>query len=129
MSFHVLPVGRDAKIGTEAPQPVTPLPARPNTAGVPAGDDFAKVYDAGVMEAARAARRARETEIPSHVLDEVQAAARLYEDLQARDQHVRFQTHNLDGRVVADLVDTDGNVVRPISLRDIVDATDPDTAA
>lgn len=129
MSFHVLPAGRDAKIGTEAPQQPTPLPARPIGAEVPAGEAFAKVYDAGVLEAARVARRDRESDIPSHVLDEVQAAARLYEDLQARDQHVRFQTHNLDGRVVADLVDTDGNVVRPISLRDIVESNDPDPAA
>jgi len=124
MSFHVLPVGRDARIGTEATQP-TQLPARTDAATTPAGDTFAKVYDSSVLEAARAARRARETEIPPHVMDEVQAAARLYEALQARDQHVRFQTHNLDGRVVADLVDTDGNVVRPISLRDVVESNDP----
>lgn len=128
MSFHVLPVGRDAKIGTEAPQP-TQLPVQPSNAPSAAGEAFAQVYDSSVLESARAARKARETQIPYHVMDEVQAAARLYEDLQARDQHVRFQTHNLDGRVVADLVDTDGNVVRPISLRDIVESTDPDTAA
>jgi hypothetical protein len=128
MSFHVLPVGGDAKIGTEAVKP-TQLPVKPSDAPSSTGAAFAQVYDASVLESARAARKARETQIPSHVMDEVQAAARLYEDLQARDQQVRFQTHNLDGRVVADLVDNDGNVVRPISLRDIVESNDPDAAA
>ncbi|MBJ7332287.1 MAG: hypothetical protein JHC95_20490 [Solirubrobacteraceae bacterium] len=127
MSFHVLPVGRDAKIGTEVQQP-TRLPVQPS-APSPEGETFAKVYDYSVFEAARSARKAREAQIPSHVMDEVQAAARLYEDLQARDRHVRFDTHRLDGRVVADLCDTDGNVVRPISLREIVESNDPDTAA
>jgi hypothetical protein len=129
MSFHVLPVGRDAKIGTEAQLPVQ-LPVKPQGAQAPAGTQaFAEVYDASVLEAARAARKARETQIPQQVMDEVQAAARLYEDLAARDQRVRFDTHQLDGRVVADLVDADGNVVRPISLRDIVESNDPDPAA
>jgi hypothetical protein len=127
MSFHVLPFGRDARIATEAQQP-TQLPAAAS-AQTPAGQAFATVYDSSVLEAARAARKTREAEIPSHVMDEVHAAARLYEDLQARDQQIRFETHTLAGRVVADLVDNDGNVVRPISLRDIVDSTDPDTAA
>lgn len=124
MSFNVLPVGRDAKIGTEAQQP-TQLPAQPN-AQPAEGETFATVYDYSVFQAARAARAARESQIPPHVMDEVHAAARLYEELQARDQQVRFHTHSLEGRVVADLVDTDGNVVRPISLRDIVEANDPD---
>lgn len=129
MSFHVLPVGRDAKIGTEAQQPIQ-LPVQPHGAQAPAGADaFAQVYDSSVLEAARAARKAREAQIPAHVMDEVQAAARLYEDLAAREQRVRFDTHQLDGRVVADLVDHDGNVVRPISLRDIVESNDPDPAA
>lgn len=129
MSFHVLPVGRDAKIGTEGQQPVQ-LPVPPRGAEAPAGTEpFAEVYDASVLEAARAARKARETQIPQQVMDEVQAAARLYEDLAARDQRVRFDMHQLNGRVVADLVDNDGNVVRPISLRDIVESNDPDPAA
>lgn len=129
MSFHVLPIGRDAKIGTEAQQPVR-LPVPPRGAQAPSpSNTFAEVYDASVLEAARAARKAREAQIPQQVMDEVQAAARLYEDLAERDQRVRFDTHRLDGRVVADLVDTDGNVVRPISLRDIVESNDPDPAA
>jgi hypothetical protein len=129
MSFHVLPVGGDAKIGTDAQQPVQ-LPVQPHGTQAPAGADaFAQVYDASVLEAARAARKAREAQIPTHVMDEVQAAARLYDDLAARDQRVRFDMHRLDGRVVADLVDTEGNVVRPISLTDIVESNDPDPAA
>lgn len=130
MSFHVLPFGGDAKIGTEAPQQPTQLPVKPDsTEKTPAGEAFAKVYDYSVFEAHRAARTARQTDIPPHVMDEVHAAARLYEELQARDQQVRFHTHSLEGRVVADLVDTDGNVVRPISLQDIVETNDPDPAA
>lgn len=128
MSFHVLPVGRDAKIGTEVQQP-TPLPVKPAGTQPVDSDSFAKVYDYSTFEAARTARAAREAQIPPHVMDEVHAAARLYEELSARDQQVRFDTHSLEGRVVADLVDTDGNVVRPISLRDIVESNDPDPAA
>lgn len=129
MSFHVLPIGRDGQIGTEAQQPIR-LPVGPERAGTAETTNaFAQVYDASVLEAARAARRAREAQIPAQVMDEVQAAARLYDDLAARDQRVRFDTHRLDGRVVADLVDGAGNVVRPISLTDIVEGNDPDPAA
>jgi septation ring formation regulator EzrA len=125
MSFHVLPFGADASITKQdAVQPARRL--RSDEADAAA---FAQVYDASVLESARAARRARESSIPAHVMDEMQAAARLYDDLVSRRQSVRFDLHDLDGRVVADLVDADGNVVRPISLRDIIESNDPDAAA
>lgn len=131
MNLHVLPFGRDAK--TAEISPPTQLPARPAGGSTPVdGGQFAKVYDASVLEAAREAKRGREPvePIPSHVMDEVHAAARLYEELAARGRQIRFDMHKLDGRVVADLVDTEGNVVRPISLSEVMDTTPgPDAAA
>ena len=103
MNLHVLPFGRDAK--TAEITPPTQLPARPAGGSTPVdGGQFAKVYDASVVEAARVAKRGREPgePIPSHVMDEVHAAARLYEELAARGRQIRFDMHKLDGRVVAD---------------------------
>src|ERR687886_486245 len=52
-------------------------------------------------------------------------AGQLADDLAARGQQVRFDTHRLTGRVVASLCDTDGRVLRPVSLRDVL-GTEPD---
>jgi hypothetical protein len=107
MSLHVLPIARNA--GTTAPD----APQQPGAAD---RGGFAQVIE---LESARAARRDR---IPTQVLDEVDAASRLYDELWAEGLRLRFDMHRLKGRVVCDLIDTEGKVLRPISLRDALGA-------
>jgi hypothetical protein len=93
--------------------PVTPLPAPfvPVTPAVaPSSRRFAEVFDLAV-------ERERRTP-PAEVLDAVAEAGRVYEELQAAGLHVHF---GLAGSLTADLRDSDGTVVRPLSLRDVVD--------
>jgi hypothetical protein len=59
--------------------------------------------------------------IPSEVWEQVDAAARLAENLTAEGRGVRFDVHKLDGGVVASLVDDDGGLLRPLLLQDVVD--------
>jgi hypothetical protein len=59
--------------------------------------------------------------IPAEVWDQIDAAARLAESLQAEGRGVRFDVHKLDGDVVASLVDEDGGMLRPLLLEDVVD--------
>ena len=83
---------------------------------------FGKVYE---IETARRARNAR---IPSSVLEEMDAAAALYDELADEGLQVRFS--EVRGRVVATLRDTDGDVVRHLSLAEVLALdVDPETAA
>ena len=59
--------------------------------------------------------------IPAEVWDQVDAAARLAEELHGQGRGVRFDVHKLDGDVVASLVDEDGGFMRPLLLDDVVD--------
>jgi hypothetical protein len=59
--------------------------------------------------------------IPAEVWDQVDAAARLAEELHGQGRGVRFDVHKLDGDVVASLVDEDGGMLRPLPLGDVVD--------
>jgi hypothetical protein len=59
--------------------------------------------------------------IPAEVWDQVDAAARLAEQLHTEGRGVRFDVHRLDGDVVASLVDEDGGMLRPLLLTDVVD--------
>ena len=59
--------------------------------------------------------------IPAEVWDQIDAAARLAESLDAQGQGVRFDVHKLDGDVVASLVDEDGGMLRPLLLTDVID--------
>jgi hypothetical protein len=112
MSFNVLPFG-----STPSPdnRPVTkPAHVSPQAAS------FAEVVDL-------ASRRQAELdvpEIPDHVWDEVEAASQLWQELRAQDREVRFDTHEVTGRVVASLCDLDGDVVRPLGLREAFGADD-----
>ena len=84
---------------------------------------FGKVYE---IETARRARGAR---IPVDVVEEIEAAAALYEELHEEGRQVRYT--QLGGRVVASLCDLDGNVLRPLTLREAIGMgqTGPETAA
>ena len=124
MTVHWLPLGRVEASAA----PAAPAPASPALQAPPAGGGFARVYE---LEAARSARRASTPPpIPQQALEEMQAASRLYDELRAQGRQVRFDAHRPDGRVVAELCDTEGNVVHPISLTDVVHLRpDPDPAA
>ena len=70
-------------------------------------------------------------DIPSEVLDELDAAAQLWLDLREGDREVRFDTNAQSGRVEATLCDNEGGVVRALPLRELVRPDDdgPQTAA
>ena len=89
----------------------------------PSGE-FARVFD---LAEARKQRMTRADRIPEEVWEDIARAGQLADDLAARGQQVRFDTHRLTGRVVASLCDTDGRVLRPVSLRDLL-GTEPDPA-
>ena len=55
--------------------------------------------------------------IPSEVWDQVDAAARLAENLHAEGRAVRFDVHKLDGGVVASLVDDERRHAAPAAAR------------
>ncbi len=115
MEPHVLPIARRPGAGGGA------------SAGRAAGDGgLAEVHSLD------ARRRARRDEIPPRVLEEVRAAARMVAEMAAAGRQVRFATHHLSGRVVAQLCDLDGNVIRPLSLLEALHPPidpDPDPAA
>ena len=84
---------------------------------------FGKVYEI------ETARRARGSRIPLSVMDEMDAAAAMYDELQDADRQVVFG--KVGGRMVATLCDLDGNVVRPLTLSEAIGMghVDPETAA
>jgi hypothetical protein len=86
--------------------------------------EFARVFD---LAEARRERMTRADRIPEEVWDDIARAGELADDLAARGQQVRFDTHRLTGRVVASLCDSEGRVLRPVSLRDLL-GTEPDPA-
>ena len=65
--------------------------------------------------------------IPDEVWEDITRAGQLADDLAARGQQVRFDTHRLTGRVVASLCDNDGRVMRPVALGEVLgpDTTTP----
>jgi hypothetical protein len=93
--------------------PVTPLHPRPQvkTDAAPAAPGrFAQVYDL-------TAERERRTP-PPEALDAMAEAARVYDELDAAGLQVRF---DLTRGVTAQLRDHDGALVRPLTLREVVD--------
>lgn len=82
----------------------------------------------GKVHQIETARRAREARIPFSVYEEMEAAHALFEELGDQGLQVRFS--QLGGRIAASLCDLDGNVVRPLSLREAISMDiDPETAA
>jgi hypothetical protein len=101
MSFDVTPLARSR--GAASVDRPGPAPAR------------------GDQSFTEAASTAATPPIPAEVWDQVDAAAKLAEDLHAQGRGVRFDVHKLDGSVVADLVDDEGGILRPMLLGDVVD--------
>jgi hypothetical protein len=114
MSFDVNQIG------------VAPTPASgPAVLTRPAAAGFAAVYD---LTAKREA--AQRPDIPDDVWDEVDAASRAATDIERSGHWLRFD-RRLDGRIVAKLCDTEGAVVRKMSLSEVIDlgSQSPDAAA
>jgi hypothetical protein len=93
--------------------------------------DFARVID---LAEARRKRMTGPDRIPDAVWEDITRAGELADDLAARGQQVRFDTHRLTGRVVASLCDSDGRIMRPVALGEVLGRPhdhdpDPDPAA
>jgi hypothetical protein len=106
---------------------MTPPIDRNSPAGQPAAEGFAQIYDLA-RERARRSDAAPEPVIPVTVLEEMEAASRMFHALHAQGHELRFEQE--DGRVRAELRTAEGDVVRPVSLREAIDVTGgPDFAA
>jgi hypothetical protein len=96
----------------------------------PENGGFAQVYDLALARARRsdATSEPAEPVIPVSVLEEMEAASRMYHALHAQGHELRFESDA--GRVRAELRTVEGDVVRPVSLREAIDVSgDPDFAA
>jgi len=115
MSFNVNHIGAAAPIADSGPAVLT----RPASSG------FAAIYD---LTAKREA--ALRPDIPDELWDEVDAASRVATDIERSGHWLRFD-RRLDGRIIAKLCDTEGAVVRRMSLSEVIDmgSQDPDAAA
>ena len=115
MTFQAGPV-QGASVSHLPPRPAPPAPAD--------GAAFAKIYDLAKV-------RRGAPEVPMHVWDEVDRAAQIAADLEAAGRAVRFTQPAEGGRVRAELVDDSGQVLKPISLGEVVTigSTEPPTAA
>jgi hypothetical protein len=82
-----------------------------------AAGEFARVFD---LADARRKRMTGPDRIPDAVWEDITRAGQLADDLAARGQQVRFDTHRLTGRVVASLCDSDGRIMRPVALGEVL---------
>lgn len=102
-------------------------PDQDSTTEPHATEGFAQVYDLALARARRT-DSTPEPVIPVTVLEEMEAAARMFQALHAQGHELRFE--QAEGRVRAELRTVEGDVVRPVSLREAVDVTGgPDFAA
>ncbi len=112
--------------------PGTPTgPDGPRPAKTPEAEGFAQVYDLALARARRGdspSEPVPEPVIPVTVLEEMEAASRMFHALHAQGHELRFEQDGAGVR--AELRTVDGEVVRPVSLREAVDVTGgPDFAA
>lgn len=115
MSFEVPPLP-----AALPPPPGGRVPGPDRGPGQPA---FAKVLE---LETARAKRDARVAgEIPKDVWMEVEAANKLFEELQAEGQQIVFDDGRLHGRLVISLCDLQGRVLRAVTPTEIVGTPPP----
>ncbi len=117
----VPPTGPNEPTGPQGPRPVQGN----ETQG------FAQVYDLALARARRndsPAEPVAEPVIPVSVLEEMEAASRMFHALHAQGHELRFEQDG--GRVRAEPRTVEGDVVRPVSLREAIDvAGGPDFAA
>ncbi|HEV3001114.1 MAG TPA: hypothetical protein VGW75_10290 [Solirubrobacteraceae bacterium] len=104
-------------------------PLVPPTGSEPTG--FAQVYDLALARARRGegtAEPADEPVIPLAVLEEMEAASRMWHALHAQGHELRFEPG--PGGVRAELRTVGGDVVRQVPLREAIDVGGgPDFAA
>jgi hypothetical protein len=109
------------RIGRATPShPLTGTPAPAAQTG-----EFARVFD---LAEARRKRMTGPEGIPDEVWADIARAGELADDLAARGQQVRFESHRLTGRLVVSLCDTDGRRLRPLSLHEVL-GSEPDPAS
>ena len=117
----VPPTGPQSPLGPQGPRPATTQ----ETGG------FAQVYDLALARARKAeptVTSVPEPVIPVSVLEEMEAASRMFHALHAQGHELRFEQDA--GRVRAELRTVNGEVVRPVSLREAIDVDGgPDFAA
>lgn len=94
----------------------------PISSSAPAAADestqLASVYD---LAAARERRERRLAgEIPAEVWAEVEAANRLFEDLESEGRRIVFDDTRLDGRLVVSLCDLEGRILRLVDPDEVV---------
>jgi hypothetical protein len=122
-------VGMDIE-ATKRTQDLFALRAQRNQGAGGAGAvQFAQVYE---LSEARRRRMTGPTRIPDEVWEAMDRASELADDLAARGQQVRFDTHRVSGGVVASLCDHEGTVLRRIGVSELVGSgpdLDPVTAA
>jgi hypothetical protein len=82
---------------------------------VPPEDGFAPVPDLGSF---RFRRRRR---LPAEVVDQLHVAAQLVDELLEAGVELRFDAPGEGARMRAILVDTEGNEIREVALRDVVE--------
>jgi hypothetical protein len=100
------------------------VPSRPQGVHGTEAGQFARVYE---LAEARRRRATGPDRIPDEVWDDMHRANELADNLAARGQQVRFDTHRVSGRIVASLCDLQGSVLRPIGLGEVLgQPTDPD---
>ena len=91
------------------------------------GTPSARVYD---LAAARERRERRLAgEIPAEVWAEVEAANRLFDELEAEGRRIVFDDSRLDGRLVVSLCDMEGRVLRLVPPIEAVGGAAVDDAA
>ena len=101
--------------------PSMSAPETPDAQGPPA-----RVYD---LAAARERRERRVAgEIPAEVWAEVEAANRLFEELEAEGRRIVFDDTRLDGPLIVSLCDLEGRILRLVGADEVVGATTVDDA-
>ena len=118
----VPPTGPDTPQGPQGPRPASTQ--QPEVG-------FAQVYDLALARARRTEapqEPSAEPVIPVSVLEEMEAASRMFHALHAQGHELRFEQDG--GQVRAELRTVDGDVVRPVSLHEAIDVGGgPDFAA
>lgn len=115
MSLDVWPAGaKVSRLPSRSAPPTEPAP----------GGRLADVYELP-------ARDRGVSDVPASVWDEVDRAAQIAADLDAMGRSVRFTRAVSGGRVRAELVHGTDNVLRPVSLGEVITmtSTDPPAAA
>jgi hypothetical protein len=87
-------------------------------------DDRAVSADDNVIDLRDWRAHRRPEEVPGEVLAELDAAARVYETLLAQGHELRFELPEDGGRVRAELRSLDGELVRTVTLAEVLGVTE-----